>query len=86
MRAYFDGVEIDQIPELKEVCAMEDWLGGLMDWARKNHPDKKFDAIVALEGPSLGGSQVLELWIGGAPATRPMEIGGIARSFSIKKD
>jgi len=85
MRAYFNGVEIDQIPELKEVCAMEDWLGGLLDWAEKNHPDKNLDAIVALEGPSLGGSPVLELWIGGAPAMRAMEIGGVMNSYSMRK-
>src|SRR5262245_62078160 len=33
MRAYVDGVEINRIPELAGVCAMENWLKGLLDWA-----------------------------------------------------
>ncbi len=45
VRAYIEGVEISQIPELSEVCAMNDWIKPLLDWCRDNRPDLKMDAI-----------------------------------------
>lgn len=79
MQAYVDGVEIDKIPELAEVCAMDDWLEGLLSWASKNRPEMKMDAIFTGDAQTL---VLREVWIGGAPPMRAMEIGGIVKSFS----
>lgn len=79
MSAYVDGVEISKIPDLAQVCAMDDWIGGLLAWASKNRPDLRMDAIF------LGDAQDLrleEIWIGGAPPLRAQEIGGVLKSFS----
>ena len=79
MRAYVDGVEIDKIPELAEVCALDDWLDRLMDWASKNRPTMKMDAIFRTDAETL---LLQELWIGGAPPLRAMELGGVLRRFT----
>jgi hypothetical protein len=78
MRAYVDGVEIDKIPELAEVCAMDDWIAGLLAWASKNRPDMEMDAIFTGDAQDL---LLREVWIGGAPPMRALEIGGVVKSF-----
>lgn len=79
MRAYVDGVEINKLPELAEVCAMDDWLNGLLQWASKNRPDMKMDAIFTGEAQHL---LLAEVWIGGAPPMRATELGGVIKRFS----
>jgi hypothetical protein len=78
MRAYVDGVEIDKIPELAEVCAMDDWLEGLLAWANRNRPAMRMDAIFTAEAQDL---LLREVWIGGAPPMRALEVGGVLKSF-----
>lgn len=78
MRAYVDGVEINKVPELAEVCAMNNWLDGLLQWASKNRPDMKMDAIFIGEGQQL---LLAEVWIGGAPPLRATELGGVLKRF-----
>ncbi len=82
VRAYVDGVEINQIPELSDVCAMDDWMNGLLTWAAKNRPGGKMDAIFGRETTSIEDAPLLELWIGGAPLHRAIEIGGVLKTFS----
>ena len=79
MRAYVDGVEIDKLPELKEVCAMDDWMDGLLKWASRNRPDLAMDAIFVPEGTEL---LLAEIWIGRAPPLRAAEMGGILKAFA----
>lgn len=76
--AYVDGIEIDKIPELSEVCAMDDWMNGLLTWASKNRPDMKMDAIFTGDAQEL---LLREVWIGGAPPLRAQEMGGVIRHF-----
>jgi hypothetical protein len=76
--AYVDGVEIDKIPELAEVCAMDDWLDGLLAWTSENRPEMKMDVIFTGEASSL---LLSEVWIGGAPPMRAQEVGGVLKSF-----
>ena len=78
MSAYVDGVEINKVHELAEVCAMDDWIGGLLVWASKNRPDLKMDAIFMGEAQEL---LLEEIWIGGAPPIRAQEIGGVLMRF-----
>lgn len=79
VRAYLDGVEINKVPELADVCAMDNWLDGLLDWAIKNRPDMKMDAIFTADAQCL---LLREVWIGEAPPTRAMEMGGVLQSFT----
>lgn len=82
VRAYIDSVEIHKIPELADVCAMNDWLSGLLTWVAKNRPQGKMDAIFGTDTTSQADAPLLELWIGGAPIHRAMEIGGVLKTFS----
>lgn len=84
VRAYVDGVEIDKIPELAQVCAMDDWLQGLLEWASKNRPELRMDAIFMLEGKSIEDAVLSEVWIGGSPPMRAESLGGIKKSFYRK--
>lgn len=79
VRAYVDGVEIDKIPALKEVCALDDWMDGLLKWASTSRPELKMDAIFVGESTNL---MLAEIWIGGAPPLRAIELGGIIKHFS----
>ena len=82
VRAYIDGVEINKIPELADVCAKDDWMNGLLTWAAKNRPGGKMDAIFGTDTTSKADAPLLEFWIGGAPMHRATEIGGILKTFS----
>ena len=84
MRAYIDGKEINEIPELVEVCKMDDWLQGLFDWIKVNRPKTRMDLVVSGDSPGSGQGKVLEVWIGGAPATRAMELGGTLRRLTVE--
>lgn len=81
VRAYVNGVEIDKIPELAEVCAMNNWMDGLIAWTVKTHPDLKIDAIFVGEATDF---VLAEIWIGGAPPLRALELGGVLKSFFKK--
>ena len=81
MRAYIDGKEINEIPELAEVCKMDNWLDGLMVWMKKNRPKSRIGLFLAGDSPK--NPKILEVWIGGAPKSRAMEIGGIVRRLSV---
>lgn len=85
MRAYVDGVEIDKIPGLEAVCGMDDWLSGLMSWAHKNRPDLEMDAIFSSDTTSKDDAPLMELWIGGAPPHRELELGGFLKTFACQK-
>jgi hypothetical protein len=82
MRAYIDGVEINKIPEMAEICKMDDWLKGLLDWAKANRPEMRCDLIIQADAPSIRDGALLEVWIGGAPRLRAQEIGGILQSLN----
>lgn len=83
--AYLDGVEIDKIPELAEVCAQDDWLNAFMRWLSVNRPGMRFEAVVSVESVHLDDGKVLEIWVPKAPYGRAAEIGGVLKAFS-KKD
>ncbi len=88
MRAYLDGKEIDQLPELREICALpgDDWFPALIKWLVKNRPGIQIQIIVGLEATSLDEGRVLEMWVPEAPAMRAAEIGGILKTLTHKKD
>lgn len=81
MSAYVDGVEINKIPELAQVCKMDDWLSGLMDWAKKNRSSMNCDLIIQGNSFPLDDAPILEIWIGGAPRFRAQQIGGVLQSL-----
>lgn len=82
IRAYLEGVEIDQVPELKEVCAGDDWMTALVTWAAKNRPNLKLNAIFVGEAQDL---LLSELWIGQIPPFRAQQMGGILKTFDFGK-
>jgi len=87
MRVYLDGKEIDEVPELREICALSNdlWFQALMQWLVKNRPGLSFEIIVGLESTDVRDGQVLEMWIPEAPANRDVEIGGILKKMVSKK-
>ncbi len=88
MRAYLDGKEIGEIPELREICALQgnDWFPALMKWIAVNRPGIQIQIIIALEGADPDNGTVLELWMPEAPANRAMEIGGYVKTLTQKKE
>ena len=63
---------------------MDDWMDGLLKWVKENHPEVvEFDAITSVESVSAENPNILEIWVGGAPPMRAMEIGGVLQSFSV---
>lgn len=82
IRAYLEGVEIGQVPELKEVCAQDDWMTALVKWAAQNRPHLKLNAIFVGEAQDL---LLSELWIGTMPPFRAQQMGGILKTFDFGK-
>jgi hypothetical protein len=83
VRCYLNGVEIDKVLELAEVCALDDWLNGFVQWLGEKEMD--FEAIVSVETVSLKDGLILEVWAPAAPPFRAQEIGGILKKFAHRK-
>lgn len=64
VRAYLDGVEIDKISELREICDLDDWLGGLLRWVREHRPGSRIEAFFSMDSVE---PMLAEVWVGGAP-------------------
>lgn len=87
MRCYLDGVEINQVKELEEICKLDDWYEAYIEWLMANRgPKVKMDVLVMAESPSLEEGEVLEMWSPSAPLHRASQIGALTKRLTLNQE
>lgn len=81
---YLDGVEIDKVPALAEICKLDNWYDALFAKVMSERKTVDTYLIVESNSPSINDAHLLEIWIGSAPPRmRAHEIGGIVKHLTL---
>lgn len=83
MKVYIDGVEINEIPALSDICRMDGWFDQLVGWLKIHRPEDSIDAIVRVPTTYNASPKFLEVWVPQAPATRVTELEGVVMTYRL---